>query len=90
MNLLILNRADAYYWITLAMRFIMGIASSLWFLAVCSIAAAMYPNDLTKAMGIYNTFFGLGMMFGVLFGTGVYWAFGHVATFVIISAALAL
>ena len=86
----LISRSELYFWITLVLRFTMGIASSFYFLAVCSIVAAMYPKDLTRAMGIYNTFFGIGMMMGVLIGTGIYWAFGHVTTFVSISAALAL
>lgn len=79
-----------YYWGTMGLRVLMGLGNQLFFMGGCCILAAVYPQELTKAMGAFKTFFGIGMMSGFLLGTLLYWLFAYVPTFCIMAALNAL
>ena len=74
----------------MGLRVLMGLGNQLFFMGGCCILAALYPNDLTKAMGAFKTFFGVGMMSGFLLGTLLYTLFKYVPTFCIMAALNAL
>ena len=69
----------------MGLRVVMGLANCLFFLGGCPILAGLYPKDLTKAMGAYKAFFGIGMMVGFLLGSLFYSLFGYIATFLIMA-----